>query len=397
MMCSRLLAPHGSQGTFRFKGWGAAQLNALRELFAQLLTIIDFNVYYARFEQWFQGILELAMRKRTIVLGAEFGLFLGGMIIGFKGLPSELAPAEDQGVIFSNAMIPQGATVPYIKRYMEEVSKIMKDVPEVQSRLSIVSAPNPMSWNILKPWEERKRSSRAIIDSIRDKLRGITGVHAYAFPGGNLIASGSKSEDSVQFVLQTTRDQSELDGASEVLQTALNRSRIFPYLNTDRGEDTQEYIVDINRDKAGLLGVDVSTIGETFDTFISGRRVTDFKKDSEQFDVIAGVREKEKRSPDDLNSMFVRGGNNNETMIPLSNIVNIKKEVIPIQINHYNQLRSVTLSGNLAEGVSLGNAVEKFEKLSARFYQTVSAQNLLVKQSSTLKRATPSTWSSLWH
>lgn len=364
MMCSRLLAPHGSQGSFKFKGWGSGPLNALKDLFAQLLTIIDFNVYYARFENWFQGILDLAMRKRSIVLASGFALFLGGMIIGFKGLPSELAPAEDQGVIFTSAMIPQGATVPYIKKYMDDVSKVMSEVPEVESRLSIVSSPNPMSWNILKPWEDRTRSSRAIIDNIRDKLRSIPGVHAYAFPGGNLIASGSKSEDSVQFVLQTTRDQSELDGASEILQTALQRSRIFPYLNTDRGEDTQEYIVDINRDKAGLLGVDVSTIGETFDTFISGRRVTDFKKDSEQFDVIASVREQAKRSPDDLSNMFVRGGSNNETMIPLANVVNIKKEVIPIQINHYNQLRSVTLSGNLAEGVSLGHAVSTFEKLA---------------------------------
>ena len=364
MMCSRLLAPHGTKNSFRFKGWGSAQLNALKDLLAQLLTIIDFNVYYARFENWFQGILELAMRKRTIVLATGFGLFVAGMIIGLKGLPSELAPAEDQGVIFTNAMIPQGASVSYIKKYMADVGKVMQEVPEVQSRLSIISAPSPMSWNILKPWEERKRSSRAIIDSVRDKLRAIPGMNAYAFPGGNLISSGGKSEESVQFVLQTTRDQGELDGASEILQTALQRSRIFPYLNTDRGEDTQEYIVDINRDKAGLLGVDVSTIGETFDTFISGRRVTDFKKDSEQFDVIASVREKERRSPDDLSNMFVRGGNNNETMIPLSNIVNIKKEVIPIQINHYNQLRSVTLSGNLAEGVSLGYAVETFEKLA---------------------------------
>lgn len=364
MMCSRLLRPHGTMKNFHFKGRFADLLNPLKDLVMRILSVLDFNKYYSRFERSFHDTLETAMKKRIIVLSSGLALFVTGLWIGIKGLPSELAPSEDQGVIFTNGMIPQGATVPYIKRYAEQMTTIMKDVPEVESRLLIVSTPNPMSWNILKPWEQRKRSSRSIIDSIRQKLRDIPGIHAYATPGSNLIASGGKTDDTVQFVLQTTRDQSELDGASEILQTALQRSKIFPYLNTDRGDDTQEYIVDINRDKAALLGVDVSTIGETFDTFISGRRVTDFKKDSEQFDVIAGVREQAKRSPDDLSNMFVRGGHNNETMIPISNIVDIKKEVIPIQINHYNQLRSVTLSGDLAPGVSLGRAVETFEFLS---------------------------------
>ncbi len=367
MMCSRILRAHGTASNgIMFRGRFAGELSAIKDSLSRSLKVLDFNIYYGKFEAWFQTILNKAMDKRTIVLSLGLGLFVAGLWIGIKGLPSELSPSEDQGVIFTNAMIPQGATIPYIKKYMDDVGDVMKEVPEVQSRLSIISAPNPMSWNILKPWEERKRSSRAIIDTIRQKLREIPGIHAYASPGGSLIASGGKSEDSVQFVLQTTREQSELDGASEILQSALQKSKIFPYLNTDRGDDTQEYIVDINRDKAGLLGVDISSIGETFDTFISGRRVTDFKRNSEQFDVIASVRSPEKRSPDDLSNMFVRGGEhkNNETIIPMANIVTIKREVIPIQINHYNQLRSVTLSGDLAEGVSLGRAVETFELLS---------------------------------
>lgn len=364
MMCSRLLKAHDKTKKTAFKGRFAPELSAVRDSLARSLKFLDFNVYYSKFELWFYGVIQGAMKRRTLVLSLGGGLFFLGALIGMKGLPTELAPAEDQGVVFTNTMIPQGATVPYIKKYMKQVNDVMANVPEVQSRLSVVSAPNPMTWNILKPWTERKRNSRQIIDEIQPKLREIPGVHTYAHPGGSFIGSGGKSEDTVQFVLQTTGEQSELDGASEILQTALQRSKIFPYLNTDRGDDTQEYIVDINRDKAGLLGVDVSTIGETFDTFISGRRVTDFKRDSEQFDVIASVREKEKRSPDDLSNMFVRGGNNNETMIPLSNIVTIKKEVIPIQINHYNQLRSVTLSGNLAEGVSLGKAVETFQLMA---------------------------------
>lgn len=305
------------------------------------------------------------MTVKGTVLAMAIIFSLAGGIIGAKFLPSELTPQEDQGLINAGAIIPQGATIQYISHYVGEMERILQDVPEVSSQLSTIAQPNPLIWNLLVDWKDRKRSSLEIIDEIRPKLRAIPGINAYASPGKTLLSGGGRTEESIQFVLQTTKSQSELDSASELLEYALRQERIIPFLNTDRGEDTQEYIVEINRDKAGLMGVDVSTIGETFDTFISGRRVTDFKKDSEQFDVMASVLSEEKRAPSDLSNMFVKGrSRDREVMVPLSNIVSLKKETIPIQINHYNQLRSVTLSGELAPGISLGQAVETFERLS---------------------------------
>ena len=302
--------------------------------------------------------------KGTVLAVAIIFSVVGG-IIGTKFLPSELTPQEDQGLINAGAMIPQGATLPYLSHYVAEMERILREIPELSSQLSTIAQPNPLIWNLLVDWKDRKRSSLQIIEELRPKLREIPGINAYASPGKTLLSGGGRTEESIQFVLQTTKSQSELDAASSILEYALRQERIIPFLNTDRGEDTQEYVVEINRDKAGLLGVDVATVGETLDTFISGRRVTDFKKDSEQFDVMASVVSEGKRSPTDLNDMFVKGRlKDREVMVPLSNIVTLKKETIPIQINHYNQLRSVTLSGELAEGISLGQAVETFERLA---------------------------------
>ncbi|MFN7662172.1 MAG: efflux RND transporter permease subunit [Alphaproteobacteria bacterium] len=355
MMCAYLLKPHTH-----------VTGDSPREKLQKLLQKNRFEPYYQKIEKGYGALLRKLMSIKGMVLSVAIIFSVVGGIIGLKFLPSELTPQEDQGLINAGAMIPQGATLPYISQYVKEMEKILMEIPEINSQLSTIAQPNPLIWNLLTDWKDRKRSSLEIIEKLRPKLREIPGINAYASPGKTLLSGGGRTEESIQFVLQTTKSQSELDAASEILEHALRQERIIPFLNTDRGEDTQEYIVQINRDKAGLLGVDVSTIGETFDTFISGRRVTDFKKDSEQFEVIASVVGEEKRSPNDLSNMFVKGRfRDREVMVPLSNVVTLKKESIPIQINHYNQLRSVTLSGELAPGVSLGRAVETFERLAA--------------------------------
>lgn len=359
MMCAYLLKSHKKAPALPQKP------KSFKEKAQALLEKYKFDVYYMKAARFYETSLRYTMSIRSIVLGLAGVFSIIGIVIGFNFLPSELTPQEDQGLINAGAMIPQGANIKYISKYTEEAEKILRDVPEVQSQLSTIAQPNPLIWNLLSDWKDRKRSSMDIIKEIRPKLRAIPGINAYATPGKTLISGGGRTDESIQFVLQTTKSQSELDAASEILEYALRQERIIPFLNTDRGEDTQEYLVEIDRDKAGLLGVEVSTIGETFDTFISGRRVTDFKKDSEQFDVMASVLESERRSPNDLSNMFVRGRlKDQEIMVPLSNIVKLKKETIPVQINHYNQLRSVTLSGELAAGVSLGEAVEIFQRLS---------------------------------
>ena len=355
MMCAYLLKPHKLPDDQK-----------KRSKLKVMLEVNRFDPYYEKLERGYAALLRRLMSLKGMVIGIAIIFSVAGGIIGAKFLPSELTPQEDQGLINAGAMIPQGATIQYISHYVAEMEKILREVPEVNSQLSTIAQPNPLIWNLLIDWKDRKRSSLQIIEELRPKLRAIPGINAYASPGKTLLSGGGKTEESIQFVLQTTKSQSELDSASELLEYALRQERIIPFLNTDRGEDTQEYIVDINRDKAGLLGVEVATIGETFDTFISGRRVTDFKKESEQFDVVASVLGSARRSPTDLSNMFVKGKfKDREVMVPLSNIVTLKKETIPIQINHYNQLRSVTLSGELAPGVSLGQAVETFERLSA--------------------------------
>jgi multidrug efflux pump len=373
MMCSRLLRGHTKNTAKNRRISNIIQSKSKKipqeyhdvwQAIKRSAKKLDFNFYYSEFEVWYNKILLKAMTYRKLILIGAFILFSFGSFIGFKVLPSELTPNEDLGIINNSGMLPQGATIEFTKKYMMQVQEIMSKVPEVEGQLAIISPPNPMIMNILKPWDKRKRSSLEIIKEIKPEVRKITGIIATASPGRTLISSGGGSDESLEFVLQTTKSQSELESGSSILQSALNRARAIPYLNTDKEDAIQEYIINIKRSKAALLGIDVSAIAEAFDTFISGRRVTDFKKDTEQFDVVLSVDEKRKRAPNDLSNMYIKGSNNKETMIPLSSVVTIKQERIPARINHYNQLRSVTLSGEPAKNLSMGEVVEIFQNVA---------------------------------
>lgn len=296
-------------------------------------------------------------------------LVMGGLVL-FSRMPRELVPKEDQGIIRVSTTIPQGATPNFLDRYMLVADDILSEIPEIKSRLLVVAQPNPMCWTLLHPWQERKRTSVQIInEELRNKLRtGVTGLNVYASPGSTILGS-SGGDEYVQFVLQTTKSYQDLDFAAQLVESALRARKLLPYLVTDRGEDTQEFVVEVDRDKAMTMGVNVQQIAETLDTFVSGRRLTDYRKDSEQYDVIASVPQGERRTIADLGRLYVRGSQsrqwNNETMIPLEQLVDIHSHAVPLQINHHNQLRSVTLSGELAQNVSLGEAVEAFKDIAA--------------------------------
>ncbi len=337
MMCSKLLAAHSS---------GKENLS---------------DRFYRHISHWYGISLQWALRYKGIVIVTAFAFVLAGLLISFYGMQSELAPQEDQGIITTQAHTPQGATLSYIKEHMNYVEEPFRNIPEVEKRMTIIQAPRSTSWNILSSWDKRKRSAKEINDSVRQDVRDVIGLQAFSGVTSSL-GGGSKSTDEVSFVMQTTKSYQEINAAASQLAHALRAKNVMEWPQTDRGTDLHEFRVDIDRNKAASLGVDVATIGETVDALLSGRRASDYRKDSDQFDVVVSVEGKDRRSPDDLSRIYVRGFK--DAMIPLSNFVTIKKEAVPTQINHFNQLRSVTLTSRLFPGRSLGEAIQAIREVS---------------------------------
>ena len=341
MMCSRLLKTGHEEPRWSLKieGW-------IKRLEAG---------YSRRLNQ------AVAARKRVFAFAAAtFALcfFL------FTNLQSELSPAEDRGVIFAIGIAPEGSTIQYSDTYAKQMEKILQSVPEASWNFVAVGFPlitQTFSVLGLKPWEERDRSSREIIASLTPQLFGITGTLNFAINPASL-GQNARSQP-VEFVVQTTESYEVLDGIVAKLLEKMRGNPMFVAPDSDLKLNKPELRVTMDRDKLATLGIEVEAVGRTLETMLGGRKVTRFKRGSEQYDVVVKIEDDKRRTPTDLTAIYVRAESGE--MIPLSNIVTLTETVAPRELNHFNKLRAATLTSNLAPGVGLGQALDFLER-SAR-------------------------------
>ena len=346
MMCGRLLKDHHAT---------QAKQSRLMRSFENISegSLRATEAFYAK-------ILRAVLSKRWIVMVVGIIVSSSGYFL-FTKLPTELVPREDQGIVNARAIPPLNANLDYTARYMEQVDQIVAKVPEITKRLSMISAPGEStSLNLLKPWEKRKRSSKDIVDELREPLGDITGLGVHPSIGGKSLVGGGATDSPLEVVVTTTKSQKDLIQISNQIMKMIGRIPGTYDLYADFGQDGPEYVVTIDRDKAAVLGVDVNTVSETLDTLISGRAASKFKKDNKIYSVKVEVDEHFRSSPDDISGLFIRGTKNKqESFIPLSEIIKIQKRLAPTEISHLMGLKSITISGKLQSGFSLSETLQE--------------------------------------
>lgn len=350
-----------------------------------LKTSASHNIAYRMIEALLNGLtrgyralLSTALRARPLVL--LIGLCVAGSSVYlFQQLKSELAPTEDQGVVVGFFIAPEGSTINYTDRYALELEKIFTTVPETERFFSVTGFPvvtQGISFLGLTPWEKRERNAQQIAQSLRGAMFSVPGVLAFPVTPGPFGQRASSKP--VEFVIQTTLPYSQLQIMVEALQ---ERLRAFPGLvniDTDLKLNTPQLKIDVQRDKLADVGISVETLGRTLETLMSGRQVTRFKLDGEQFDVVVQVTDIERTNPDDLRRIHVRGRDGE--MVQLSNLIEVTETVAPRELNHFDKLRSATISANLEPGLPLGEALG-FIKQAAQEVLPVTAQTDYAGQS----------------
>ena len=123
-------------------------------------------------------------------------------------------------------------------------------------------------------------------------------------------------------------------------------------LDSDLKLNKPQLKIDLDRDKVSSMGLEVDTVGRTLETLLGGRQVTRFKRNGKQYDVIVQVADLDRRNPDDVASIYVR--NPEGVMVPMNNIIRLTEEVAPKELNHFNKLRSATLTATIAPGLHVG-------------------------------------------
>jgi multidrug efflux pump len=325
------------------------------------------NLFYRIIERFLNGVTvvyrallkgALAVRPLVLLIGlvvAAASYFL------FITLKSELAPLEDQGTIITVFRAPEGATIDYTDAYGKQLEEIALKVPE-SDRVFVVSGnPTVSQGRVIlrvKPWDERERTQQEIARTIAPEIVAVPGV--VAFPGNPPSLGQHSRSKPVNFVIQTSRPYSELQ---EMVDTLLDKVRDYPGLvdlDSDLKLNSPQLDIAVDREKAASMGIEIDTLGRTLETMLGGRQVTRFKKEGEQYDVVVKIADIDRRNPDDMRRIYVRGTNG--AMIPLSNLITIKETVAPKELNHFNQLRAATITAQLAPGYSLSDALAFLEQ-----------------------------------
>ncbi|UUQ66414.1 multidrug efflux RND transporter permease subunit [Pseudomonas fuscovaginae UPB0736] len=321
-----------------------------------------------RLDQLFEG---LKRRYRTLLHGTLdtrpvvviFAVIVLGLIpVLLKFTHSELAPDEDQGIIFMMATAPQPTNLNYLNHYTDEFITIFKEFPEYYSSFQINGfngVQSGIGGFLLKPWNERQRTQMQILPEVQGKLASISGLQVFGFNLPSLPGTGEGLP--FQYVLNTPNDYSALlDVANRIKKRALESGK-FAFLDIDLAFDKPEVVVDIDRGKAAQMGVSMQDLGATLATLLGEAEINRFTLEGRSYKVIAQVERAYRDNPDWLNNYYVK--NSADTLLPLSTLIKVSDRARPRQLNQFQQLNSAIISG--VPIVSMGEAIETIRHIAA--------------------------------
>jgi multidrug efflux pump len=313
----------------------------------------------------YRRALGFTLTVRAAVVAVMF-MVAGSAVFLFFALPSELSPVEDRGFVIGIGIAPEGSTIDFTDSYAKRMEFFYGQVPVVEKFFMVVGFPvvnQAISFVKVKDWKDRDVKVQQVAGELAPKLFGaIPGILAFPITPPSL--GQSPIEKPVQFVLQTSAPYSELQRAVDQFLVAVRANPRIMNLDVDLKLNKPELRVAVNRDKAADMGVDVETIGRALETMLGGRQVTRFKQNGKQYDVMVQIADAERVSPADMARIYVRARSGD--MVALSNLVTIQETVAPKELNHFNKLRSATITATLAPGYTLGEALAFMQAEAAK-------------------------------
>jgi multidrug efflux pump len=259
----------------------------------------------------------------------------------FTMSPKELAPKEDQGVIFGILNGAADATLDQTSSYAAAVNKAFLSVPETQFVFQVTMPSSGFGGMVVKPWQQRKRTIFQILPEVQGKLHNIPGVEMFpvlppALPGGGQFP--------VEFVLASTAEPEQILSFAQRIKLAAIKSGMFafpPIIDVKIDQPQSEIVLD--RDKVADLGLNLQQVGADISSMVGGNFVNRFNIAGRSYKVIPQIQRMDRLNPDQLRSIYVTGPNGQ--LVPLSTIATIKNSTVPRSLNRFQQLNAVKISG----------------------------------------------------
>lgn len=340
MMCSKLLKPQSLEGTGGLSAWLDARFEALRK----------------RYQSWVHAALD-----DLIPIGIFGVIVLVSCYFLFIGATSELAPAEDNGLALVISEADAYASIDYTARYTNEVERTVLATGGVANAFSIVGGSSGTNSGFLgilaEPWQQRTQSTDAITAELNGTLSQIAGLRVAVIQPPSLPTAGQGFP--VEFVISTTQPQRVLNEvANEVVQKVMATKKFF-FLNSDLKIDRPQVEVQIDRDKAAMMGIDMSQLGNDLTAFLGGNYVNRFALDNRSYKVIPQIKRIDRLAPDQLQGYYTRAADGQ--LIPMSTLVTLHETTQPQALRRFQQMNAATLAGVQRPGVSLGEALDILE------------------------------------
>jgi multidrug efflux pump len=299
--------------------------------------------------------LSSTLRYRPVVL--VFWLIVAALTVPFFMFSQrELAPAEDQGVVFSIVQTAPNATIDQTRLFTQQIHDVYRSFPETSSIFQLTSATSGFGGLVTKPWSERSKTTQQLLMELMGPLSSVPGVRAIPLTPPPLPGGGDFPVDLV--IASAAEPRQLVDIAGQLVQKAFG-SGLFIFADADLKFDQPQAEVQFDRDKLRSQGVDLSQAGRDLSVLLGGDYVNRFSIQGRSYKVIPQIQRADRLTPDQLSGIYLTGSN--DKLVPLSTFAALRTSAEPRELKKFQQLNAVRIQGVIPPPVPLDQALRFLE------------------------------------
>ncbi len=343
MMCSKILSTHRAENRFE--------------------RFLDNS--FSRLQHFYERRLHGVLNYRPVTLVFAATVLISCYFL-YTNTQRELAPTEDQSVLFMQATAPEYANLDYVSRFTDQFNTIFKSFPEAEGYFVVNGASTvntAIAGIILKPWSERKQSQQQLNPALQEKVGNVAGLQTFVFPLPSLPVGGGGP--AIQFIINSTSSYELIYQVSQKILEAARKSGLFIFVDNSLKFDKPELEVDINRNIAGQLGVTMQDIGNALSTSLGGGNINLFSMQGQSYQVIPQVLRELRLNPDQIAQIYVKTASGD--MVPLSTMVTIHSTAKPNLLTEFQQLNSTTIQGVMMPGKTVAEGLNFLKEQADKY------------------------------
>lgn len=322
--------------------------------------------FYRKTEPFFEGMnhyystsLDYFLKHKYISIVVMIAVFTGCVYM-WNTVPAEMAPLEDRSSITIRTSGAEGVTYEYMRDYTEEINALADSlVPDAKFITARVSSGSGNVQITLRDINERNYTQMEVAERLSKAVRSRT--DARAFVQQQSTFGSRRGGMPIQYVLQSMN----IEKLQEVLPEFLNKvydNPTFQMADVDLKFSKPELRIEINREKANIMGVNTKDIAQTLQYGLSGQRLGYLYMNGKQYEIVGEINRQQRNTPSNLKAIYIRSSDGN--MVQIENLIDLVESIAPPKLYRYNRFVSATISAGLAEGKTIGDGLDEMDKIA---------------------------------